>query len=38
LAAALRSTPLTHASVRAVAPSLEDVFIARLSGKEHAHA
>ena len=36
-AAALRRTPLQHAPIRAVAPSLEDVFIARLSEEEHAH-
>jgi ABC-2 type transport system ATP-binding protein len=38
VAAALRPTPLAHASVRAVAPSLEDVFIARLSEEEHVDA
>jgi ABC-2 type transport system ATP-binding protein len=36
--ALLRHTPLEHASVRTVAPSLEDVFIARLSEEERAHA
>jgi ABC-2 type transport system ATP-binding protein len=36
--AALASTPLAHAPVRAVPPSLEDVFIARLSGAESSHA
>ena len=32
--AALQGTPLARASVRTVAPSLEDVFIARLGEKE----
>ncbi len=32
-AEALRDTPLRHASVRPVAPSLEDVFIAQLATK-----
>ena len=36
--AALRSTPLASAAVRRVPPSLEDVFIARLAGKEAAGA
>jgi ABC-2 type transport system ATP-binding protein len=36
--AALASTPLASAPVRAVPPSLEDVFIARLSGAESSHA
>ena len=36
--AALASTPLARAPVRAVPPSLEDVFIARLSGAESSHA
>jgi ABC-2 type transport system ATP-binding protein len=35
---ALASTPLSQAPVRAVPPSLEDVFIARLSGAESSHA
>jgi ABC-2 type transport system ATP-binding protein len=35
---ALASTPLASAPVRAVPPSLEDVFIARLSGAESSHA
>jgi ABC-2 type transport system ATP-binding protein len=35
---ALASTPLARAPVRAVPPSLEDVFIARLSGAESSHA
>ena len=37
-AAALGRTALAHAPVRAVAPSLEDVFIARLSEEERTHA
>ncbi len=36
--AAMASTPLAQAAVRAVPPSLEDVFIARLSGTESSHA
>jgi ABC-2 type transport system ATP-binding protein len=36
--AALAATPLAHVPVRAVPPSLEDVFIARLSGAESSHA
>jgi ABC-2 type transport system ATP-binding protein len=36
--AALRATPLADALVRQVQPSLEDVFIARLSGTEDARA
>jgi ABC-2 type transport system ATP-binding protein len=36
--AALASTSLAQAPVRAVPPSLEDVFIARLSGAESSHA
>ena len=36
--AALASTPLASAPVRAVQPSLEDVFIARLAGAESSHA
>jgi ABC-2 type transport system ATP-binding protein len=36
--AALASTPLASVPVRAVQPSLEDVFIARLSGGESFHA
>jgi ABC-2 type transport system ATP-binding protein len=36
--AALASTPLASAPVRAVPPSLEDVFIARLAGAESSHA
>jgi ABC-2 type transport system ATP-binding protein len=36
--AALASTPLASAPVRAVQPSLEDVFIARLAGSESSHA
>ena len=36
--AALASTPLARAPVRAVPPSLEDVFIARLAGAESSHA
>jgi drug efflux transport system ATP-binding protein len=36
--AALASTTLAQAPVRAVTPSLEDVFIARLSGGESVHA
>jgi ABC-2 type transport system ATP-binding protein len=36
--AALAATPLAQAPVRAVPPSLEDVFIARLSGAESSHA
>ncbi len=36
--AALQSTPLAAAVVRPVLPSLEDVFIAQLSGKEHVRA
>jgi ABC-2 type transport system ATP-binding protein len=36
--AALASTPLARVPVRAVPPSLEDVFIARLSGAESSHA
>jgi len=36
--AALASTSLATAPVRAVQPSLEDVFIARLSGAESSHA
>ena len=36
--AALASTPLASVPVRAVQPSLEDVFIARLSGAESSHA
>jgi ABC-2 type transport system ATP-binding protein len=36
--AALASTALAHAPVRSVLPSLEDVFIARLSGGESFHA
>jgi hypothetical protein len=32
--AALQGTPLAHAAVRPVPPSLEDVFIARLGEKE----
>jgi ABC-2 type transport system ATP-binding protein len=35
---ALASTPLASAPLRAVPPSLEDVFIARLSGAESSHA
>jgi len=35
---ALRATPLAAASVRVVQPSLEDVFIARLSAEEQARA
>jgi ABC-2 type transport system ATP-binding protein len=35
---ALAATPLAGAPVRPVTPSLEDVFIARLSGEESAHA
>src|SRR5687768_5233182 len=35
---ALASTPLASAPVRAVQPSLEDVFIARLAGAESSHA
>jgi ABC-2 type transport system ATP-binding protein len=35
---ALRETPLGDAPIRAVSPSLEDVFIARLSAKETARA
>jgi ABC-2 type transport system ATP-binding protein len=36
--AALRSTALASAAVRRVPPSLEDVFIARLAGKEQVSA
>ena len=36
--AALASTPLARVPVRAVPPSLEDVFIARLAGAESSHA
>jgi len=36
--AALRDTPLREAPVRLVAPSLEDVFIARLSAQENVRA
>jgi ABC-2 type transport system ATP-binding protein len=36
--AALASTPLATAPIRAVPPSLEDVFIARLAGGERSHA
>jgi ABC-2 type transport system ATP-binding protein len=36
--AALASTPLASAPVRAVQPSLEDVFIAHLAGAESSHA
>jgi ABC-2 type transport system ATP-binding protein len=36
--AALRETPLRDAPVRPVAPSLEDVFIARLSAQENVRA
>ena len=36
--AALASTPLASAPVRAAQPSLEDVFIARLAGAESSHA
>ena len=36
--AALASTALAEAPVRAVTPSLEDVFIARISGGESVHA
>ena len=36
--AALASTPLASAPIRAVQPSLEDVFIARLAGAESSHA
>jgi ABC-2 type transport system ATP-binding protein len=36
--AAFRDSPLASASARPVPPSLEDVFIARLSEKEGAHA
>ncbi len=36
--AALAATPLSNVPVRAVPPSLEDVFIARLSGAESSHA
>jgi ABC-2 type transport system ATP-binding protein len=36
--AALRATPLADAPVRAVQPSLEDVFIARLSSGENVRA
>jgi ABC-2 type transport system ATP-binding protein len=32
--AALRNTPLAGAPVRPIAPSLEDVFIARLAGSD----
>ena len=35
---ALASTPLARVPVRPVPPSLEDVFIARLSGGESSHA
>jgi ABC-2 type transport system ATP-binding protein len=35
---ALAATPLAGVPVRPVTPSLEDVFIARLSGEESAHA
>ena len=35
---ALQETPLKDASVRTVPPSLEDVFIARLGGKENVDA
>ena len=38
LSAALRSTPLADASVRPVQPSLEDVFISKLSEKERVSA
>jgi drug efflux transport system ATP-binding protein len=34
---ALASTPLANVPVRSVTPSLEDVFIARLSGGESSH-
>ena len=37
-ATALRNTPLARAAVRAVPPSLEDVFIARVAEKEGLHA
>jgi ABC-2 type transport system ATP-binding protein len=37
-AAALRATPLADVPVRAVQPSLEDVFIAQLSATENARA
>jgi hypothetical protein len=36
-AEALRATPLRNASVRPVAPSLEDVFIAQLATKGRGH-
>jgi ABC-2 type transport system ATP-binding protein len=36
--AALASTALAHAPIRSVPPSLEDVFIARISGGESFHA
>jgi hypothetical protein len=36
--AALSETPLGDAPVRLVAPSLEDVFIARLSAQENLRA
>jgi ABC-2 type transport system ATP-binding protein len=36
--AAIQATPLAAAAVRAVLPSLEDVFIAQLSGKERVRA
>ena len=36
--AALSSTPLAGAPIRDVPPSLEDVFIARISGGECIHA
>jgi ABC-2 type transport system ATP-binding protein len=35
---ALRGTPLAQAAVRAVPPSLEDVFIARIAETEDSHA
>ena len=36
--AALERTPLRGAGVREVPPSLEDVFIARIGGKEELRA
>jgi hypothetical protein len=36
--AALASTALADAPIRRVPPSLEDVFIARISGGESVHA
>jgi hypothetical protein len=36
--AALASTALAHAPIRSVPPSLEDVFIARISDGESFHA